>query len=91
MGGGKEEGGLGLEGVDETGEGEVEGGPGGNFTRFMHSRSLETIDPRTPTRPGRNSSSLHRPGRNRVHQARSAVRCSGSRMKGELHPSQNRS
>ena len=42
-----------------------------------------TIDPRIPTTSGRSTSSLHRTGR---HQARSAVRRSASRMKGELHP-----
>ena len=44
----------------------------------MHSRSLKTIDPRIPTMPGRSTSGFHRPGRFRVHQARSAVRLSAS-------------
>ena len=52
----------------------------------MHGRSRMTIDPRIPTMPGRSTSGFHRPGRHRLHQARSAVRCSASRMKGELHP-----
>ena len=35
--------------------------------------------------------STHRPGRHcLLHQARSAVRCWASRMKGELHPTRNR-
>ena len=59
---------------------------GGGFTHFMHSSSLKTIDPRTPTMPGRSKWGFHRPDRHRVHEARSAVRCSASRMKGELHP-----
>ena len=52
----------------------------------MHGRSLMTIDPRIPTMPGRSASGFHRPGRHRVHQARSAVRGSADRMKGELLP-----
>ena len=35
-------------------------------------------------------SGFHRPGSHCLHQARSAVRCSASRRKGELHPTQNR-
>ena len=63
----------------------VGGAPG--CTHFMHSRSRMTIDPRISTVSGRSTSStsgLHRPGRHRVDQARIAVRCSASRMKGEL-------
>ena len=57
----------------------------------MHGRSRMTVDPRIPTMPlGRSMSGFHRPGRRRLHQARSAVRCSASRMKGELHPAKNR-
>ena len=47
--------------------------------------SLKTIDLRIPTMPGRNTSGFHRPGRHCLLQARNAVRCSASRVKGELH------
>ena len=67
--------------------GKVEGVPG---TQFVHGRSQLTIDPRIPTVPGRSTSGFHQPGRHCLHQARSAVRCSASCMKGELHPSKNR-
>ena len=61
-------------------------GSGGGDTHGMHGRSRITIDPRTPTMPGRGAGRVfHRPGRHCSHQARSAVRCSASRMKGELH------
>ena len=46
-------------------------------TRFMHGRSRMTVDPRTPTMPGRSASGFHRPGRHRVHPTRSTARCSG--------------
>ena len=72
-----------------TASGEEEGGEGG--TQFVHGRSRTTIDPRIPTMPGRSTSAFHQPGRHCLHQARCAVRCSASRMKGELHPSKNRS
>ena len=53
----------------------------------MHGRSRMTIDHCTPTMPGRSTPSFHRPGRDCLHQAlQSAVRCSASRMKDELHP-----
>ena len=48
----------------------------------MHGRSRMTIDPCIPTMPGRSSSGFHRPGRHCLHQARSAGRCSASRMEG---------
>ena len=48
-----------------------------------------TIDPRIPTLPGRSMSGFHRAGRHCLHQARSAVWCSASGMKGELHLSKN--
>ena len=67
------------------------GGGGGGCTQFMHGRSPMTIVPRIPTMPGRSTSSFHQPGIYCLHQARGAVRCSASRMKGELHPSKNRS
>ena len=55
----------------------------------MRYGSRMTIDPRVPTRPGRSTSGFHRPGRRSLHQARSVVRCSASRMTGELHPTKN--
>ena len=63
----------------------------GVCAQFVHGRSRMTIDPRIPTMPGRSTSGFHRPGRHCLHQARSAVRCSASRMKREPHPSKNRS
>ena len=57
---------------------------------IMHGHSRTTMDPRISAMPGRSTSGFHRPGRHRLHQARSAVRCSGSRMKGELHPAMSR-
>ena len=56
----------------------------------MYGRSRMTTDPRIPTMQGRNTSCFHRLGRPRLHQARIAVRCWASRMKGELHPTRNR-
>ena len=73
--------------------GKVWGGgrKGRGCTHFVHGRSRMTIDPRIRTMPGRSTSGFHQPGRHCSHQARSAVRCSASCMKGELHPSKNRS
>ena len=59
---------------------------GGGVLMIMHNGSRVAIGPRIPTLPGRNTSGFHRPGRHCLHQARSAVRCSASRIKGELHP-----
>ena len=56
----------------------------------MHGRGRITINPRIPTMPGRSMSAFHRPGRHCLHQARSAVRCPASRVKGELHPTKKR-
>ena len=71
--------------------GRIRGGGGGwVYSIFMHGRSRMTIHPRTPATPGRSTSGFHQPGRHCLHQARSAGRCSASRMKGELHPSKNR-
>ena len=56
----------------------------------MHNRSRMTIDPRIPTLSGRSTSCFHRPGRHDLHRAQSALRCSASRMEGELHPTKNR-
>ena len=66
------------------------GGGGGGYSLFMHGRSRMTIDPRTPTMPRRRMSGFHRPDRYCLHQVRSAVRCSASHIKGELHPPKNR-
>ena len=60
-------------------------------TQFAHGCSRMTIQPRISTMPGRSTSGFHQPGRHCWHQARSAVRCSSSRMMVELHPSKNRS
>ena len=78
------------------GQGSVHGNLGtkatvGGGTQFVHGRSRVTLDPRIPTMPGRSTSGLHQPGRHCLHQARSAMRCSTSRTKGELHLSKNRS
>ena len=48
-----------------------------------------TIDPCIPTMPGRSTEGFHRAGRHRMYQART-VKCSASRMKGELRPTKNR-
>ena len=66
-------------------------GSAGGCTQFVRGRSRMAIDPRIPAMPGRGTSRFHQRGRHWLHQARSAVRCSASRMKGELHPSKNRS
>ena len=55
---------------------------GGGGTQFEHGRSRMTIDPRILTMPARRTSGFHQPGRHCLHQARSAVRCSASRMNG---------
>ena len=61
------------------------------YSELVHGRSRMTIDPRTPTMPGRSTSGFHQTGRHCLHQARRAVRCSASRMKGDVHPSKSRS
>ena len=71
--------------------GEEGAGGGGGCTWFVHGRSRITTDFRVPTMPGRSTSGCHQPGRDCLHQARSAVRCSASRIKGEPRPSKNRS
>ena len=53
---------------------------------FVHDRSRMSIDPRIPTMPGPCTSDCHQPDRHFWHQARNAVRCSASRMKGGPHP-----
>ena len=64
---------------------------GGGRIQCLHGGSRMTINPRIPTIPGRSTSGLHQPDRHCLHQARSAVRSSASRMKGELHVPKNRS
>ena len=85
--GGTKDGERGEGGSETRGDG---GGGGGGGAQFVHGRGRVTIDPRIPTMPERSTSNLHQPGRHCLNQARSAVRCSASRMKGELHPSKNR-
>ena len=53
-------------------------------------RSRMTMNPRIPTMPGRSTSGFHRPARRCLDQARSAVRCSASGMKGWRHLDKNR-
>ena len=65
-------------------------GGGGGVLDIIHGRSRMTIDPSIRTMPGRSMSGFRRPGRHCLHQARSAVRCSASRVKGELHRTKNR-
>ena len=60
----------------------------GVYSIFMHGRSRMTTDPCIPTMPGGSTSGFHQPDRLRVCQARSAVRCSASRMKDKLHPTE---
>ena len=64
------------------------GGEGGG-TRFMYCRSRITINSRPfeslLCRDGARRAFRDRGG-HRMHQARSALRCLASRMKGELHP-----
>ena len=47
-------------------------------------QKTKTIDPRIPYCAGTEHVGFYQSGRHRVNQARSAVRCSASRMKGEL-------
>ena len=58
---------------------------GGGCNQFVHDRRRMTIKPIIPAMPGRGTSGFHQPGRHRLHQARSAVRCSASCMEGKLH------
>ena len=55
----------------------------------MCTASPKTVDPRIPTMPGRSMSGFYRSGRHCLHQARSSMRCSASRMKGGLLPTKN--
>ena len=59
---------------------------GGGGTHIMRGRSLSD---HKPSHPYNAMSGFRRPGRRCLHQARSAVRCSASRMKSELHPAKN--
>ena len=59
-------------------------------TNIMHGQNGMMADPRFPTMPGRSTSGFHRPGRHCLHQAQTAVGCTASREKGELHPTKNR-
>ena len=54
---------------------------GGGCTQVVHGRSSMTIDLRISTMPGRGTSGFHQPGGHCLHQARSAVSCSASRIK----------
>ena len=66
------------------------GGGWRGCTQFVHGRRSMTIDPRIHTMPGRSTSGFQQPGRHCLHQARSVVRFSASRVKGEMHASKNR-
>ena len=72
------------------GRGDGGGGGRGGCTQFVHGRGRLAIDLRIPTMPGRSTSGFRQPGSHCLHQARSVVRYSASRMKGEPHPSKNR-
>ena len=52
-------------------------------------RGRMAVDTSIAVLPGQGSP--HRPGRQCLHQSRSAVRRLASRMKGDLHPTKNRS
>ena len=73
----------GCAGTAGIGRGRNRGEGGLGCTSFMHSCSLNTIGPRILILPGRSTSAFHRPGRHRVHQARTAVRYSASRNAGD--------
>ena len=60
------------------------------YSFHTSSRSRMTLDSHIHTVPRRSTSGFHRPGRHRVHQARSAVRFPASRMMAELHPAKDR-
>ena len=68
-------------GAGGEGQGGGEGWAGGDCTQFVRGRSCMNIDPHIPTMPGRSTSGFHQPGRHCLHQARSAVKRSASRMK----------
>ena len=55
-----------------------------------HGCCRMTIDPSTPKMPGRSTLGFDRQDRKVLPQARSAVRCSASRVKVELNPAKNR-
>ena len=68
---------------------EAEGGGGEGCTQFVRCRSRMAIDLRVLTMPARSASDFHRPGGHCLRQARSAVKCSANRMKGDVHRSKN--
>ena len=68
--------------------GGLRGGCGGEG--ISNSFRYRTIDPRIPTMPRRSTSGFNRPGRHRLHQARSTLTSSVNRVKGELLPTKNR-
>ena len=61
-------------------------GAGGGCTHVMNACSRMTIDPRIPTMPGRSSSGFTDQTGIACTKRENAVRCSASRVKGELHP-----
>lgn len=60
---------------------EEPGGVGGGLLIIMHGRSLRIVDPRIPAMLGGDTSGFHPPGRHCLHQTRTAMRCSPSRIK----------
>ena len=65
-------------------------GRGGGVLGVMHGRSRTNMDPRIPTMPGRSNSGFTEQVDIFLHQARSAERYWASRVKGELHPAEDR-
>ena len=64
---------------------------GGGGTHVMHGRGRMNHRPLHPcAMPGRGTSGFNRLCRHFLHEARSAVRPSASRVGGKLHPTQNR-
>ena len=70
-----------MDGGGRWGEGGEGGGGGDIFVSCKVVVRVGTIDRRISTVARRNMSGFHRPGRDRVHHARSAVRCSASHNK----------
>ena len=52
----------------------------------MHGRNLETMERRIRIMPGRSASGFHLSGRYCLYQARRAVSCAASRIKGKPSP-----
>ena len=63
---------------------------GGDVLITMLGCSRMNIHPRISTMPGRSMPGFHRRGRHCLHQSRSAVGSTTSRVKGELHRPKNR-